>query len=139
MSQITLYDMSLCDDRLTRFHDPAVGSGVMLLTAATVVIEKHGSDALQRCSFSGIDKDWFCSHLFPCQFLTSCLVHDYSLGELLSYHGDTLTGLDELRVIVHATHNDVPAEQYVHPLAPGHLRRLHQAAKNNASQLALLK
>ncbi len=90
LADLNMGNEPLPSDRLTRICDPAVGAGGLLLATANHVCDTHGPEALELVSLTGVDVDWRCARMYPCQVLSNLLVHQLQIGELVSYHGNTL-------------------------------------------------
>lgn len=119
-------------DRLTRVHDPAMGSGVMLLAFAAAVADQLGPETLQWFSFSGIDLDAVCARMTPLQLLANVLIHQLTVGEILAYHGNALLDPAELAVVVHLARSDLP-EPFAPASDPRNVTAVVEAAKMRAA------
>ncbi len=108
LAKMVVGDIQIRKDRLTTICDPTVGAGGMLLSAADIILENHGTDALAWISFTGVDIDHRCARMYPCQFLTSLYINQLSLGELVSYQGNTLGDPTEWRTVCQYSRRDLP-------------------------------
>ena len=116
MAQITIGADEMPRGRLVRVCDPTCGSGVMLLSAASVVMDRHGADSLADLSLTGIDIDSLCSKMAAVQLVANCVMHGISLGEILIYCGNALGLADKWTVVLHATHKKFdPVPAALHP------------------------
>lgn len=109
MLNITLGDIAIKENHLTTICDPAVGSGVMMLSACSDIIRKD-PDLLKWVSVTGVDLDPICARIFPAQVLANLFVHKLQLGELLALRGNSLGDPKELTTIVHITRRDLEPE-----------------------------
>jgi hypothetical protein len=126
MALMTLGD-SPAPGTVVRACDPACGSGVMMLSLASAMLETHGPDALGQLSVSCVDLDGYCARMAACQFLVNLHVHGLSLSELLVLRGDSLFLKPETtEVLVHATRKELPGDQWAPAL---HLARLQAISK----------
>lgn len=75
---------------LMRVLDPACGSGVMLLSGLQLVMARHGVEALQGWSVTGVDLDSVCARMFAVQMLANMFIHQASVGEVVVVHGNSL-------------------------------------------------
>ncbi|WP_330178454.1 N-6 DNA methylase [Candidatus Vondammii sp. HM_W22] len=96
--------------RLIRMQEPAVGAGGMVLAFLAEILERQGPEAIKWISVTGIDLDRMCCRLFPCQVLSSLLVNRIELGELISYHGNTLGDPTQWSTVCHYSRRDLPEE-----------------------------
>jgi len=124
----------LPSDRLTRICDPAVGAGGLLLASANHICDTHGPEALALVSLTGVDIDWRCARMYPCQVLSTLLLHQLQLGELVSYHGNTLGDPAAWSTYCHYSRGDLPM-----PVAPADLPEVKTAvaASIGGEQMAL--
>ncbi len=106
------------EQRLMRFSEPAVGAGGMVLAFLAEVLLQQGPEALRWVSVTGVDLDRMCSRMYPCQVLSSLLVNQLQIGELISYHGNTLGDPREWATVCHYSRADLPEqpEPADHPL-----------------------
>ncbi len=104
MSEMTLGDNERpAPGKLLTACDPAVGSGVMMLSHLQSVMTRHGSDALREWSITGVDIDPVCVRMFALQIVANCAIHRVQVGEVVAYQGNALGPDSGLRVILHAT------------------------------------
>lgn len=105
MAEMTLFDAQekARDGVLIRACDPAVGSGVMMLSLLQAICQRNGLDALRNWSVTGIDLDPVCARMFALQVVANCAIHRLEVGEVVAYHGDALGPLDAVKVVLHAT------------------------------------
>ncbi|WP_330178131.1 hypothetical protein [Candidatus Vondammii sp. HM_W22] len=96
--------------RLVRINDPTVGAGGMLLAALNIIHQKHGPESLAWVSLTGIDIDRRCARMFPVQVLSGLFVHQFQLGELVSYRGNTLGDPAEWSTVCHYSRRDLPEQ-----------------------------
>lgn len=135
MASMTLDDSVPTDStRLITACDPAVGSGVMMLSLLQEVMARHGPEALTRFSVTGIDLDPVCARMFPLQVIANCSIHGLVVGEVVAYHGNALADLSGLRPVLHATAPGVKAPP---ASSRARLQAVANAAAQHAGQLAL--
>jgi type I restriction-modification system DNA methylase subunit len=118
--------------RAVRVCDPACGSGVMLLSAAEVVMRRHGEASLADLSLTGIDIDPLCSKMVAVQLMANCAMHGLSLGEVLIYRGNALGETDQWQVLLHAAHEDFDAAPPA--LHPDRIAAVQEAAAQQRRQ-----
>ena len=63
-----------------------------------------------------LTSDWRCARMYPCQALSTLLLHQLQLGELVSYHGNTLYDPAAWSTYCHYSRADLPM-----PVAPADL------------------
>jgi hypothetical protein len=113
--------------KLIKVLEPACGSGVLLLAFAQCVIERDGTDALAAYSITAVDLDLTVARTAAAQLLTCLRVTGAALGELVVLHGNSLDASEEMQVIVHATHCDLPG-RFLPALHPQRLEAVRSAA-----------
>lgn len=106
MTSISMGDHVIKENRLTTLCDPAVGSGVMMLSACSAIVKKD-PELLKWVSLTGVDLDPICARIFPAQVLGNLLVHQLELGELVAYHGSTLGDPADLNLVIHTTRRNL--------------------------------
>ena len=130
-------------DDLYRVYEPTCGSGVMLLQVCNAMAEHHGEAILERVSITAVDLDRMCSKMTSVQLLANAMMHQFSYGEILVLHGNSLGDPTKLTPIVHATHARLkgvvlPAQ---HPARTEMIRKVVEATpevkKRCEEQLAL--
>ncbi|WP_425953261.1 N-6 DNA methylase [Ralstonia pseudosolanacearum] len=89
--------------RLLAACDPACGSGVMMLAAASAILELHGPRGLLKWSFCGCDLDPICARMMAIQFLANCASHRLEVGEVIVFCGDSLRVDLKKQLIAHAS------------------------------------
>lgn len=119
--------------RLLNVCDPAVGSGVMMLSFAEVVLEAWGPDELRLVSVTGCDLDGYCARMFPVQAMVNCAVHGLQLGEIVAYRGNSLSA-ESPEIVLHASAPGMPVAPANHP---ARVVALKEAAGQQAGQLQL--
>lgn len=83
-------------------HDPACGSGVMLMAFANLVFQYGGAAGLLRLSVAGCDLDEYCARIAAVQLIANCNVHGFRLAEVRIVQGDSLLQKN-MRLILHGT------------------------------------
>ncbi len=129
MARMIIGTNELPVDRLTRICDPTVGAGGLVLAAAEHVFLTHGPEALAWVSLTGVDIDRRCARMYPCQVLSSLYLHQLQLGELVSYHGNTLGDPTDWQTVCHYSRRDLPE-----PVAPADLPEVKRAVATAAAQ-----
>ena len=143
IAQMSLGDFRIEDEpRLIRVSDPAVGAGGMLLAAMAIILENCSPEALKWFSLTGIDIDRRCARMFPVQVLSGLFVHQWQIGELVSYRGNTLGNPAEWSTVCHYSRGDLPARPQPadHPIVKKAVAEAiinHAANDSGAGQLAL--
>ncbi len=134
LATLNMGSTPLPSDRLTRICDPAVGAGGGGLASANHICETHGPEALALVSLTGVDIDWRCARIYHCQVLSTLLVHQLHLGELVSYHGNTLGDPAAWSTYCHYSRADLPMQ-----VAPADLLEVKTAvaASIGGEQMAL--
>ncbi len=122
-----LGDKPAADDSLLRACDPASGSGVMMLSFCMSMLKNHGPDSLSRVSITCVDIDAYCANMCAVQFLINLHVHHLSLGELVEFHGNSLAPHDDIKVVVHATHENIPTEEVAPAKHPARLDAIQKS------------
>ena len=109
MAQLSCPDgvESIPEGELYRIAEPTCGSGVMLLQACNALAEHNGIEILERISITAIDLDRICSKMTSVQLLASAMIHQFSYGEVVVLHGNSLGDPAKLTTIVHATHKSL--------------------------------
>jgi len=87
------------------FCDPCVGSGAMPLAFLSVVLERHGPEALEKVCLYGQDLSYHGSRLYACQLLSNLAHYKLAVAEAVITQGNSLT-MEQHRVLLHATHRD---------------------------------
>ena len=113
---------------LWRTCDPCSGSGAMMLAAAQSVLRRHGKVGLEHWSFTFVDLDRLCSLMSAVQFLANCLVHEFTLGEVLVLNGNSLLPWEGLTTVLHMSRADVAVAPAQHP---ARLEAIQAAAEQN--------
>lgn len=119
---------------LLRACDPASGSGVMMLSFCMSMLKTYGPESLKRVSVTCVDIDAYCAEMSAIQFLINLHVHHLSLGELVVFHGNSLAPHDVLRVVIHATHDNVPPQEVAPAKHPARLSAIQKAAESQIGQ-----
>jgi len=128
MARMTLGDAP-APGVVVRACDPACGSGVMMLSLASAMLEVHGPAALGQLSITCVDLDGYCARMAACQFIVNLHEHGLSLSELLVLRGDSLFLVPETtEVLVHATCKDLPGDQLAPALHPARLQAISKVA-----------
>ncbi len=131
------------EERLIRVCEPCVGAGGMLLALLSEMLEQEGQEGLRWISLTGIDLDRMCSRLYPCQVLSNLYLHQFELGELISYHGNTLGDPKDWVTVCHYSRADLPEQPAPadHPVIKERiaeaLTNLRSRAFSNTDQLVL--
>ena len=115
------------DGRLIATCDPTCGSGVLMLAAASAVLEKQGAAALRQWSFNGCDIDPICARMMAIQFLANCASHRIEVGELVVFRGDSLNLHVNKDLIAHAS---APGLAVLPSTAPVRHKLLADVARN---------
>ncbi len=132
MARMTVSGSSLPEGRLIHACDPAVGSGVMMLSLLQIVLDEYGLDGLKRWSVTGIDIDPVCARMFALQVVANCSIHQVQVGEVIAYHGNGLARSESLNVVLHATCPDV--KDVPPALHPVRLEAIKEAAQQKQLQ-----
>jgi len=132
MAEMTIGASEMPRGRAVRVCDPACGSGAMLLSAAAVVMRRHGQASLADLSLTGIDIDPLCSKMVAVQLMGNCAMHGFSLGEVLIYCGNALAVTEQWKVVMHATHEDFDAAPPA--LHPARMEAVKAAAEQQRRQ-----
>lgn len=131
MAEMLLGDDPSQSKQLVTACDPACGSGVMMLSWCQAALNRYGSEALRRCSVTGVDIDAYCARMCAVQFLMNCHVHGLGIGEILVVRGNSLAPFgSDYQVIVHATAKGLHPDEIANPAHPRRLRAIQAAAKN---------
>lgn len=138
MAEMTYKDERPAPGRLLTACDPAVGSGVMMLSLLQSVLERQGSDALLHWSVTGVDIDPVCVRMYALQVVANCAIHRVQVGEVVAYHGNALGPESGLKVILHAT---APTVTNVVPAAhPQRIKAVEKVVKQRQlEQLSLFE
>ncbi|WP_234707078.1 N-6 DNA methylase [Cupriavidus metallidurans] len=112
--------------RLIATCDPTCGSGVLMLAAASAVLEKEGGAALRQWSFHGCDVDPICARMMAIQFLANCASHRIEVGEVIVFRGDSLNLQAKKELITHAS---APGLAVMPANAPGRQKLLADTAR----------
>lgn len=113
-------------DQLIATCDPTCGSGVLMLAAASAVLEKGGAAALRNWSFYGCDIDPICVRMMAIQFIANCASHRLEVGELIVFRGDSLNLRAKKELIAHAS---APGIAVIPSNAPERLHLIANAAR----------
>ena len=116
------------EDDLVRVCEPACGSGALLLAFMRSVVASGGKTALEGYSFTAIDLDRLCARICAAQILVNMHIHQHSVGELVVYHGDTLSDPAGLQVVIHASIRSLRADLVLPALHPNRIAALRDAA-----------
>ena len=98
------------DRPLTKFMEPCVGSGALVLGLVKHVLGTHGPQKLLKLSLTGVDLDPVCVHMFAVQMLASMLFHDLPVGEVVAVHGNSIVPQRAWKVVLHASHASIDAD-----------------------------
>lgn len=104
MAEMNLWDFppGKLEHRYT-VHDPACGSGSMLLAAGRVVLRRGGNELLSYLSFTGVDLDPICAKMCAVQWIANSAMHDATPGEVVVWCGNSIS--QEMRELVfHGEH-----------------------------------
>jgi hypothetical protein len=78
------------DGELWAIHEPASGSGAMLLAALAYLAKEHGPGVLRMWRVQAIDVDLTLARTCALQIITNLAALPAAIGELEVLHGDTL-------------------------------------------------
>jgi hypothetical protein len=108
-------ELDVPTDRLLTVCDPACGSGILLLSTASLILRKQGADALRGWSFYGCDLDSICARMTAVQMAANCSVHNLFVGEVIVFCGNSLRPSEQKQIVLHAT---APGVQVASATAP---------------------
>jgi hypothetical protein len=144
MAQLSIGDVQIdpAEEKLIRICEPAVGAGGMVLAVLDHICKLNGPEALAWVSVTGIDIDRRCVRMYACQVLSALFVLGYSLGELVSYHGNTLGDPNDWQTVCHYTRanlpvSPVPADLPAVKAAVAEAVRVPQVAAHGGEQMIL--
>ena len=95
-----------------------------------VLAEHHGLEILERVSITAVDLDRICSKMTSVQLLANAMIHQFSYGEVVVLHGNSLGDPTRLTPIVHATHGSLK-DKVLPSLHPARIEPIKQAVKSN--------
>jgi hypothetical protein len=95
------------DGGLWSVHEPACGSGAMLLAWLSLLVERHGPEALLLWHVEGIDLDLTVARTCALQVLANLAIRGWSIGRVIIRHGDSLR-VKEFSTVLHASNGEDP-------------------------------
>lgn len=90
---------------LCRVHEPASGSGAMLLALLQEVVESQGPHALRYLSLTAVDLDPLCAKMTAVQLLYFAIRVVSPIGEIAVFQGNALGPPAQWRQIIWAEHD----------------------------------
>lgn len=94
---------------LWRLHEPACGSGGMLLAVCAELIGRYRPEALLLWDIDAVDLDLVCARTCALQLLANLMLRGWSVGRLVVRHGNSLS-LQQFGTVLHATNGPDPEE-----------------------------